>query len=132
MTREEAIAKSIEMYPIFMLGNIVDVNEQIRAAYIQGFDDAKQTKGTDISNVIGAFPDFPMEDEIDNAAIQFANENCNSVNGDLTVIEYCLTNLIKDTYTREEVINKLKEYWNETHGEGANNQRLIDWIKENL
>ena len=44
MTREEAIAKSIEMYPVFVLGNIVDVNEQIRAAYIQGFDDAKQTK----------------------------------------------------------------------------------------
>jgi hypothetical protein len=39
---------------------------------------------------------------------------------------------IKDTYTRDEVINKLKEYWNKTHGEGANNQRLIDWIKENL
>jgi hypothetical protein len=39
---------------------------------------------------------------------------------------------IKDTYTRDEVINKLREYWNETHGEGANNQRLIDWIKENL
>ena len=39
---------------------------------------------------------------------------------------------IKDTCTRDEVINKLKEYWNETHGEGANNQRLVDWIKENL
>ena len=65
MTREEAITKSIEMYPVFVLGNIVDVNEQIRAAYMRGFDDAKQTKGTDISNVIGAFPDFPMEDETD-------------------------------------------------------------------
>ena len=39
MKREEAIAKSIEMYPVFMLGNIVDVNEQIRAAYMRGFDD---------------------------------------------------------------------------------------------
>ena len=44
MTREEAITKSIEMYPVFVLGNIVDVNEQIRAAYMRGFDDAKQTK----------------------------------------------------------------------------------------
>ena len=44
MTREEAITKSIEMYPVFMLGNIVDVNEQIRAAYMRWFDDAKQTK----------------------------------------------------------------------------------------
>lgn len=35
-------------------------------------------------------------------------------------------------YTRKEVINCIQQYWNKTHGEGTQNQRLINWIKENL
>ena len=39
---------------------------------------------------------------------------------------------IKDSWNRDELFEKLQQYWDETHGKGHSNPRMINWLKEHL
>jgi len=48
-----------------------------------------------------------------------------NINNEITILDPTL-------YSKEELIDAIYSYWNELHGDGQHNPKLINWIKNTL